>query len=72
MSEQINSSSASAAAGEETKADPNHPELPGVAIGIDLGTTYCCAGLCLKEGVSIIQNEMAQKKTPSCVAFNDE
>jgi molecular chaperone DnaK (HSP70) len=26
----------------------------------------------LKEGVKIIQNETAQKKIPSCVAFNDE
>ena len=74
MSEQIDSSSEPKITTEEEKDpnDPTHPDLPSVAIGIDLGTTYSCVGISLKDGVSIVENEIAQKKTPSCVAFNDE
>ena len=64
MSEQIDSTTENKA--EETKAeDPTHPDLPGVAIGIDLGTSYSCVGLSLKDGVKIIENEIAGKKTAS-------
>ncbi|KAA0200338.1 hypothetical protein HAZT_HAZT008916 [Hyalella azteca] len=42
------------------------------AIGIDFGTSKCCVAAVHDGRVDVLENELGQRTTPSCVAFNSQ
>jgi molecular chaperone DnaK (HSP70) len=38
---------------------------PGIAIGIDFGTSYCCVGVLVSNEVEIMPNEQGFRTTPT-------
>ncbi|CAG7818326.1 unnamed protein product, partial [Allacma fusca] len=42
------------------------------AIGIDLGTTYCCVSVCLNGDIQIMPNEVGKNTTPSYIGIGGE
>ena len=42
-----------------------------IILGIDLGTTYTCVAVHYKNNIEIIENDVGDKVTPSCVTFSN-
>ncbi|KAF7249579.1 hypothetical protein EG68_09686 [Paragonimus skrjabini miyazakii] len=43
-----------------------------LAIGIDLGTTFCCLAVAERDGVRVLENDQGLYTTPSCISFSSE
>ncbi|PKA53595.1 Heat shock 70 kDa protein 8 [Apostasia shenzhenica] len=57
---------------EATADDKNHPLLPEIAIGIDIGTSKCSVAVWNGSKVELLRNTRNQKSMRSYVMFKDE
>ncbi|CAG7819524.1 unnamed protein product, partial [Allacma fusca] len=55
---------------KETNVQKQSSKAP--AIGIDLGTTYCCVACFQNDQIEVVPNDIGEDTTPSYVQFNED